>query len=188
MNEMNEDDAQMRVKEHLKLMPSRYVKDFCTPRDIALHMEALDVSRRNKGAFAVRSGVQRKTRGSTGEDEEEEEEKILEDDRHQRRSEDEEATTTTRAENEGAHSESNGKRRSRKIQSQTTDATKSRTNLTLCGTHGKGTNSPDSILLPDFSNANADGFKNSTESTTSSASLSRFYHERGQQNHQQQQN
>ena len=82
MNEMNEDDAQMRVKEHLKLMPSRYVKDFCTPRDIALHMEALDVSRRNKGAFAVRSGVQRKTRGSTGEDEEEEEEKILEDDHH----------------------------------------------------------------------------------------------------------
>ena len=187
MNEMNEDDAQMRVKEHLKLMPSRYVKDFCTPRDIALHMEALDVSRRNKGAFAVRSGVQRKTRGSTGEDEEEEEEKILEDDHHRRRSEGEEATTTTRAENEGAHSESNGKRRSRKKQSPTTDATKSRTNLTLCGTHGKGTNSPDSILLPDFSNANADGFKNSTESSTSSASLSRFYHERGQQNHQQQQ-
>lgn len=49
------DEYDDKIKEHMKLVPVRYTKDFSCREEIVLHMDALDCSRKNKGAFAVRS-------------------------------------------------------------------------------------------------------------------------------------
>lgn len=54
-DDFENDDCDDKIKEHMKLVPVRYVKDFSCREEIVLHMDALDCSRKNKGAFAVRS-------------------------------------------------------------------------------------------------------------------------------------
>ena len=63
------------IKEHMKLVPVRYTRDFSSREEILLHMDALDVSRKSKGAFAVRSKMVKKDQFWEREEEEGEEEK-----------------------------------------------------------------------------------------------------------------
>ena len=54
-DDFENDDCDDKIKEHMKLVPVRYTKDFSCREEIVLHMDALDSSRKNKGAFAVQS-------------------------------------------------------------------------------------------------------------------------------------
>ena len=54
-DDFENDDCDDKIKEHMKLVPVRYTKDFSCREEIVLHMDALDCSRKNKGAFAVQS-------------------------------------------------------------------------------------------------------------------------------------
>ena len=54
-DDFENDEYDDKIKEHMMLVPVRYTKDFSCREEIYLHMDALDCSRKNKGAFAVQS-------------------------------------------------------------------------------------------------------------------------------------
>ena len=54
-DDFENDEYDDNIKEHMMLVPVRYTKDFSCREEIYLHMDALDCSRKNEGAFAVRS-------------------------------------------------------------------------------------------------------------------------------------
>ena len=174
-----EEDAM--IKEHMKLVPVRYARDFSSREEILLHMDALDVSRKSKGAFAVRSKMVKKDQFWEREEEEEErkvreeekEEEVTEkcaddgeeDDRKEGeslleayRNRDRRRETNEEEEEEREKEpESNSKTRSRKIQSAFEGdglkfAPKGRSRNLLSEKVGKF--SPDSPLPPSVDNSN----------------------------------
>ena len=195
-----EEDAM--IKEHMKLVPVRYTRDFSSREEILLHLDALDVSRKSKGAFAVRSKMVKKDQFWEREEEEEErkvreeekEEEVTEkcaddgeeDDRKEGeslleayRNRDRRRETNEEEEEEREKEpESNSKTRSRKIQSAFEGdglkfAPKGRSRNLLSEKVGKF--SPDSPLPPSVDNSN--GAKNHF----SGGPTSRFYQHQNQQ-------
>lgn len=196
-----EEDAM--IKEHMKLVPVRYARDFSSREEILLHMDALDVSRKSKGAFAVRSKMVKKDQFWEREEEEEEQRKVREEEKEEEvtekcaddgeeddrkegeslleayRNRDRRRETNEEEEEEREKEpESNSKTRSRKIQSAFEGdglkfAPKGRSRNLLSEKVGKF--SPDSPLPPSVDNSN--GAKNHF----SGGPTSRFYQHQNQQ-------